>query len=278
MLILSIIIAIILALIPVIIWGYLFYIKEPEPKRLILKVFLGGMISIIPIILYKASWQYYPNLNVFLYVDNFKHHFIGIGDIFSIPVSVIFTFMFVGVVEEYMKHFIVKFTDKNNLKNIDDVMELSIIAALGFAFVENILYFLLIWQKQGVQNLIIAFIFRSIFSTFAHILFSGIYGYFYGIARFASPIYKENLIKNRSRFTTLMHKIIHLKGETIFKEEKIVEGLMFSMLLHALFNIVLELDFTILVVPFLIIGYIYLSYLFSKKEDHKEYGRVVGEQ
>jgi len=105
--------------------------------------------------------------------------------------------MIVGVIEEYMKHLSVRATDDDKFMNIDDAIEYSIIAALGFAFIENIMYFYFIWIHQGVDALFISFIFRSIFSTFAHILFSGIYGYFYGIAHFAKPILEESVITHK---------------------------------------------------------------------------------
>ncbi len=270
--------SILLALIPAIVWGYLFYTKAPEPRKWIFLTFFGGMVAVFPIMLYKWSWQYFPELNIFYYLNNFQHHLIKIGDIVTIPMSVIFSFMFVGIMEEYLKHLIVKITDNKNLNNIDDAIEYSIIAALGFAFVENILYFFFIWRGQGLENLIIAFVFRSLFSTFAHILFSGIYGYYYGIAHFASPIYKEKIGRKRPLLVKIFHKIMHMKGSTIFQEEKITEGLLFAMGLHAIFNIILELDFTILVIPFLVIGYFYLSYLFDKKEDHKLYENIVNER
>lgn len=273
----NITISIILASIPAIIWGYLFYIKEPEPKKLALMTFVGGMLSVIPIMIYKWSWHFIPQINIFYYISNVNHQF-SIGDLLTIPLSVILSFMFIGIIEEYMKHIVVKYTDRNHFKNVDDVIEFSVIAALGFSFIENILYFIFIWKNQGVENLIVAFIFRSIFSTFAHVIFSGIFGYYYGLAHFASPIYKEMVGRSRPKLITLIHKIIHLKGTTIFHEEKITEGLLVSMTLHAIFNIMLELNFTILIIPFLIIGYVYLSYLFDKKEDHKEYGMIVNER
>lgn len=275
--IIMLLIAIVLAFIPAIAWGYLFYIKDPEPKKWAVFTFLAGMFSVTPIIIYKWSWQYIPNVNIFYYINNIDNH-IKIGDFLTIPVSVIISFMFVGVIEEYMKHIVVKYTDKKRFRNIDDVMQFSIIAALGFAFIENIMYFTLIWEKQGFENLIIAFIFRSIFSTFAHVLFSGIYGYYYGIGHFASPIYKDTVGRNRSTLIRMIHSIIHLKGSTIFHEEKVAQGLIVAMSLHALFNIALELNYTLIVIPFLIIGYFYLSYLFDKKEDHKEYGRILNKR
>ncbi|HLG25405.1 MAG TPA: hypothetical protein VI588_01245, partial [Candidatus Gracilibacteria bacterium] len=44
--------------------------------------------------------------------------------------------------------------------------------------------------------------------------------------------------------------------------------------LHAIFNIFLEMNWTFLLVPFLTGGYIYVSRLFEKKESHKVYCMV----
>ena len=71
-------------------------------------------------------------------------------------------------------------------------------AALGFAFTENILYFYNIWITKGVEDLFVSFLYRSSFSTFAHLLFSGVLGYYYGMAHFAKPILQEEMMKKRN--------------------------------------------------------------------------------
>ena len=270
-----IIICFLLACIPAYLWGYIFYRKQPEPRKWVALTFIAGMVSVIPIMLYKWSWQYFPNLNIFIYTDNWDHDLLGFSSLIALPVGVVASFAFVGVLEEYMKNIVVRATDRKNLACIDDAIEFCIIAALGFAFIENIMYFFYIWNYQGFESLFISFIFRSIFSTFAHLLFSGVYGYYYGVAHFAKPILQEEMKNNQHPIIAWVHKVFHLKSETIFHEEKMMEGLLFSLVLHAFFNIALELGLTFIIVPYLVIGYIFLSYLFKQKRNHHKYNKLI---
>lgn len=274
---LKIIISVLLAGIPAYIWGYIFYKKEPQPRRLTLITFIMGMLSVIPILAYKHAWKFFPKINAFMYANTFSEHQVAISQIIAVPLSVIITFMIVGIIEEYMKHISVRSVDDDKFMNIDDAIEYSVIAALGFAFVENIMYFYYIWINQGVNALFISFIFRSIFSTFAHILFSGMYGYYYGIAHFAGPILREELSQKRKPpFTSLVLKILPFRSAVnVFAREKLVQGLLTAIILHAFFNVMLEMNWTILMTPFLFIGYAMLDHLFKKKEDHKEYGLLL---
>jgi uncharacterized membrane protein len=76
----------------------------------------------------------------------------------------------------------------------------------------------------------------------------------------------------------LVHKILHLKSETVFHEEKMTEGLIIAITLHAIFDALLEWGKIFLVVPFLFFGFLWLNYLLNKKEDHKMYGHVGTER
>lgn len=270
-------ISIILASIPAIVWGVIFYRKDPvyEPRAML--TFMVGMLSVIPMLVYKWSWDYIPQLNVFQFTDNFQTDVLQFSPYYFLPLGTIFAFMFVGVLEEHLKHLVVAKTDKGFFRNIDDAIEFSIIAALGFSFIENVLYFYYIWEFQGTETLFISFVFRAIFSTFAHILFSGIYGYFYGIAYFADPIWSEEIRRNRHPVVDWFHKVFHLKKTRVFATEMVSQGRFLAVTLHAGFNILLELNVTWFMVPFLIFGYAYLNYLFKLKENHKEYGRLRGD-
>ena len=62
-------------------------------------------------------------------------------------------------------------------------------AALGFAFAENTFYLINIWKNLDVQTFTSVYLLRAVFSTFAHCLFSTIYGYYFGLALFS----KKNL-------------------------------------------------------------------------------------
>lgn len=270
-------VSLLMACIPAYIWAYIFYKKDPVYRPKAITSFLFGILSVAPILLYKWSWDHLPQANIFNYTDQLQIDIFHFTPLLFLPLGSVFAFMFVGVIEEYMKHLVVVKTDRGFFRNIDDAIEFSILAALGFAFIENALYFYYIWTFQGSDILVVSFVFRSIFSTFAHILFSGIYGYFYGIAYFADPIWSEEKRKNRHPLISFFHTIFHMKSNRVFAIEKRSEGLFLAVMLHAIFNLMLEMSLTFFMVPFLILGYSYLDYLFKEKENLKEYGYLVGE-
>jgi RsiW-degrading membrane proteinase PrsW (M82 family) len=264
-----------LALVPVTIWGYIFFSREKGKRQQIAFTFLLGMIAVLPIIFYKSLWNVFPWMNAYTFANQFSDNIITVSNVISIPLSIIVTFMIVGIIEEVMKLFAVKIGDSDQICDIDDSIEYFIVAALGFSFIENVLYFYNIWFIEGVDNLIMPFIFRSTFSTFAHLLFSGVLGYFYGVAYFARPILQEEIRKNRKHWTVYFHKIFAIRKDKLFHQEKLMEGLIISIALHALFNIFLELQLTFMLVPYLIVGYYTLTYLLNKKENHKKYGLLL---
>lgn len=267
--------SILLALVPVAVWGTLFYIKRPINKVFSLVTFIAGAFAVVPILLYKTSWTYLPWVNAFNFAEKYKQDYIGLDRIGTVSISVLITFVLVGVIEELMKYFAVEMTDDYKVVSIDDSIAFFIIAALGFSFTENILYFYNIWVRDGGQNIFIPFLFRATFSTFAHVMFSGILGYYHGVAHFAKPILQEEIKGKRRKSIKLFHKIISVRKEKAFHQEKMAEGLLIAIGLHAIFNILLEMTLTFLIVPFLVAGYITLTYLFAKKENHKKYGLLL---
>jgi RsiW-degrading membrane proteinase PrsW (M82 family) len=180
-----------------------------------------------------------------------------------------------ATLEEFVKHLIVRFVDDNRLKSIDDAIEFSILVGLGFAFAENIFYF---FSAMKTGSFVQIFIFRSILSVFAHVFFSGVFGYFYGLAHFATPIYHKEVHENRHVVLRFLHKIFHMRGSVLFHEEKMMEGLLIAAILHSIFNYLLQLNQIVFVVPFLFVGFFVLSYLFDKKQDHKEFQFVSAER
>lgn len=273
----KLLITILMASIPALVWGYIFYKKDPVYRPKAKQSFLLGMLAVVPILLYKWTWNYFPQVNIFNYTSNFQTDVFGFSPYLYLPLGTLLAFIFVGMIEEYMKHLVVKKADQGFFRNIDDAIEFSILAALGFAFVENILYFYYIWMYQGFEILMISFVFRAIFSTFAHVLFSAIYGYFYGIAYFADPIWSEEVRSKRHFFTNAIYTIFHFKRNRVFATEKLTEGLFLAVALHGAFNVLLEMNMTFFMIPFLVLGYTFLDYLFKRKENLKAYGYLVGE-
>ncbi|MBN1494328.1 PrsW family intramembrane metalloprotease [Candidatus Peregrinibacteria bacterium] len=270
----ALIICTILSFVPIFVWGYIFLKKNPKRKKIVLITFIGGIVSVTPLLVYKYLWQFFPWINAFLWTRNLNADLLGLSDLIFIPVPVLVTFMVVGIIEEMSKIFAVRLADNNLLKDIEDAISLSIIAALGFAFIENIIYFYNISLIRGVDQLGGPFIFRSLFSTFAHVMFSGIFGYYYGLAHFADPVYREESRKKRHPLIKWIHKRLHFKKEVLFRDEKILEGLLVASGLHALFNIFLEMGWSFLIVPYLFGGYLVLTYLLKKKENLKTYGKL----
>lgn len=267
--------SILLACVPVMIWGGIFFRKSPENRRLTIMTFLVGALAVFPILVYKFLWQFFPWMNAFIFADGYEADVIGFSPLIQLPLSVIITFMIVGVIEEIMKMLSVKVIDEHSIKDIDDAIEFFVLAALGFSFTENVLYFYNIWLNQGVENIFLPFLFRSSFSTFAHLLFSGVLGYYYGIAHFATPILQEEIQSRKGHWAVVWQKLINIRKERLFHEQKILEGLLISVGLHALFNIFLEMGLTFMIIPFLVGGYLTLNYLFTKKENHKNYGKLL---
>lgn len=275
---LQIALTVLLAAIPALIWGLIFYQKDPVYKPRALLTFFLGILSVIPILAYKWSWQYFPQINVFAYTEELQTNVLSLTPALTLTLGTLLAFLFVGFIEEIMKNFAVRKADQGFFRNVDDAIEFSILAALGFSFLENILYFYTIWKFQGSDTLLISFVFRGVFSTFAHVRFSGIYGYFYGLAYFAEPVWSEEQRKKRHPWISAFHRLVHSKDSQVFAREKLTEGLLLAATLHALFNILLELQLTFFMVPFLVIGYAVLTYLFKKKENLKEYGCLLGEK
>ena len=260
-----------LAIVPAAAWGYIFYKKQIGYKCMSLQTFFAGAFFVAPLLLYKYLWQFFPWLNAFIYTHPFKDDFVGLANLTLIPLDVLLTFLIVGVIEEVTKFLAVKMTAHGKMHSIDDAIEFCITAALGFAFVENIIYFYNIISVRGPDNILYPFVFRSLFSTFAHVMFSGIFGYYYGLAHFAKEIMDDKKLNTRWPIFRTMAKIFHLKKDVSFREEKMTQGLFIAISLHALFNIFLEMNWTFMLVPYLTLGFIFLNHLLEKKEDNKIY-------
>lgn len=270
---------VLLAIIPAVIWIYIFFQHQRENKFLTMLTFIGGMLSVVPIFIFQQE------------IGAIEGWIIGLG--LTSLVTVFFTSLWVGVYEETVKHWVVKVTDNRYFRDIDDAIEFSIVAALGFAFLENILYFYSIWNNPGIDNFWFYYLFRSAGSMFLHVFASGIFGYYYGVAHFAQPVLREELSRGRKFFITeWLHKVMHLKDSTVFHEEKVLEGLVLAASLHGAFDLMMGLSqhyadlgsataskvWLVMAVPFLVGGYFWLTYLLDKKEDHKIYGRVTNER
>ncbi|MCF7906226.1 PrsW family intramembrane metalloprotease [Candidatus Gracilibacteria bacterium] len=186
--------------------------------------------------------------------------------------SRVWFFVVVGMLEEFVKHLVLRFSDEEKIQSVDDALSFSIIIALGFACVENIVYFhnFAKVSDSGIQQLSLFFLLRSTISVMAHVCFSAILGYFYGVARFAHEIYIEEVQQKKHFLIQKLHQILHLKGEVFFHEEKMMEGMLLAMGAHAIFNSLLEFGKVTLMVPFLLLLFFWILNLFHRKQIHSQ--------
>lgn len=180
--------------------------------------------------------------------------------------------VFLAAVEEYSKHLIVRFVDDNQFKSIDDALIFSVLAGLAFAFTENIFYFSANW---GTSAFLITVIVRSVLLVFAHALFSGIFGYYYGLGHFAQPLLVQRIVSNPSYFFQKnLAKLLNFKSEPTYREQKMMQGLIIAILFHTVFNLLIQFNMVAFAFLLVIVGGIWLFYLLGKKENQKKFGLI----
>ncbi len=179
--------------------------KRPEPKRMIIKTFAWGMmIALVAVII-----EY---ILIELLGKSFYRP--------SLFVAIIVFFLIVALTEEYLKYFVVKSTvlKRPEFDEPIDAMIYCIIAALGFASVENLI---VIWgvSLRDIANPFGIMALRFIGATLLHALASGIVGYWLGVAMFS---------KKKLSFRSVKAKLL------------VTFGLVQAVIFHGLFNWTME--------------------------------------
>ena len=230
-------ISILLALVAPLLAFIILHLKLRRDKnyKTFILVFLGGTLTVLPLFLYQLTYGYLIQNNTITdHVGNLKNF------LYSQHVAywAILFYVFIAVTEEIIKFYVVKELDKRNpslITTINDALKLGIAAGLGFAFSENIFYFSNYTNFQftsSTKGLISLFIGRTFITAVAHTMFTCIFTYYYGISKFA---------KDFLDFEKLQGKFVKPEDYNRFKNKKIFTGLFLSMIIHALFNLSLEI-------------------------------------
>ena len=156
----------ILGFVPGIIWLAYFYRKDrfdPEPIGWVLVVFIAGAVVVFPVVAIEKALTYG----------------IGVEGIGSTADAAAVSWVIAGLVEEAAKLGVVLALVfyRRNFDEPMDGMVYAAAAALGFASVENVSYI----QKFGAQVILM----RGPLATLGHLLFSCIWGYALGKAKFS---------------------------------------------------------------------------------------------
>lgn len=157
---------------------------DREPLRLLIKVFVWGLLSVIPTILAERA----------LLAVNFLT---GIG------ASAFTAFVVAGLTEEFFKREVVLrgvYLNKAFNEKLDGIIY-AVFAALGFATVENIMYVFVNYSVNPYVGIA-----RGIFSVPTHVLLGVTMGYYLSLAKFSANYQSERLYLRKA---LLVPAILH---------------------------------------------------------------------
>jgi len=156
----------IFALTPSFIW-LAFYLRKdahPEPNRMIIRIFLAGMLITIPAI----------------YIETFLDGFFSSLPISHIAFLTIYFFVGIALVEEFLKYLVPRIGAFSSpaLDEPLDIMLYMVISALGFAAFENTLLLFRLVQTYPLSEIFLVNSIRFVQAIFLHALVSALFGYF----------------------------------------------------------------------------------------------------
>lgn len=157
-----------IGIIPSLIWLVYFLKKDknPESKKMIIRIFLLGMLATLPAIFVEKFLEFIiPDINTTFFI--YLRIFIGIA-----------------LVEELFKYIVAKYAAFNHREFDEpvDTLIYMIVAALGFAALENIFLLLSIGDTLELKGLFTLIVLRFVGATFLHALVSGTFGYFLALS------------------------------------------------------------------------------------------------
>lgn len=159
---------VVMAIVPAVIWLLAFYVQdrlEPEPKKLVLGVFLLGAVM--------AVGLGQPLIRNFFQVQNWTGN--------NIIVDLLVAILIVGVVQEFLKYAAVRYTVFFNSEfdeRVDGIIY-GAAAGLGYATMLNLQYIV----GNGGVDMVVG-VMRVVTTALAQASFAGVTGYFIGIAKF----------------------------------------------------------------------------------------------
>ena len=261
--------AILLAAIPIAVWLYITIKQEKNTKKITLLVFGLGCLTAPALLGLQVFWQKFPQFDLVAAIERTS---------LSPATITILTLLLFAAMEENIKLYVMRTIDKKTLfiSKINDAIRYSIIAALGFSFAENVYYLYSWWPVISTGELAGMYFFRSIFTTAAHMTYSGIFGYFYGIGKFSMVIKQSNVIEGKKdKVSEIIAKIFNLPPSEGYRQKAVLKGLFIAIGLHFTVNYMLQLQqeqgiqilFPIVILTNIAM-YAFLQYLMSRKAGH----------
>ncbi|MBI3255746.1 MAG: PrsW family intramembrane metalloprotease [Candidatus Andersenbacteria bacterium] len=177
------IIAFLLSLLPAGLFIWLWYLRRQDrsvPAKSIALAFFTGIALVWPAFkLEDLSEQFW-----FIVSPGTVHYFAGALLPLQHPLDILFpalaTFVIVALVEEGLRYIALRtwIWRSRVIDQVADGLMVGVAMGLGFATLENTIYFLGLFQDGSYDTLVFVFFLRFVVSTIAHISFGGIMGAF----------------------------------------------------------------------------------------------------
>lgn len=220
-----------LSFLPPVIW-LLFYLHEdrhPEPKHLLLLVFISGIFSALAAVAVEVGIFGRPPL-----LSGLFHRFLP--SLLSIPLVILSG---VALVEEYLKYLAVKVSVLNNPEFNEpiDAMIYMIATALGFAAIENVIFLFPVFEKSFLSGFELTAT-RFLGANLLHALSSAIVGYF--LARHLFSPWRKHAVFAGVGLASVLHTLFNY---LIIIKDAIPASLILVILLLLVMAIVVFVDF-----------------------------------
>lgn len=219
---------ILLTFLPPILW-LLFYLRQdrrnPEPRRLLVITFLGGMAAALVAVVGEC-----------IFIQALGETCSRVSAFRLNPVAL---FIGIALIEEYVKYLPVKFFIINHpaFDEPIDAMIYMMTAAMGFAALENALFLFPIFHESFFSGLKVVTS-RFLGANFLHVLASGIVGFF--LAHLYMHRHRHIFIGLGILFASLLHAGFNY---LILINEEVREGALYIILLLATMAAMVYIDF-----------------------------------
>lgn len=178
------------SLLSVLLWVSFFYFYSPRRTVrvafLLVAFFLGLGSALLSIAMEQVLFFYY-NINISFLNPLFKPS--ALSDLVR---PIIFSFLFAAIIEETSKFsFIRKYFEVTSINQVIDGMKVGLIMGLGFAFIENIIYFteIFYYSTLAVSEITAILLLRGVFSTLAHGIYGIVMGYYLSLGKFYEKLH-----------------------------------------------------------------------------------------
>lgn len=199
------VIAFLLSLLPAGLFIWLWYLRRtdrPLAPGTVAAVFLGGIILVGPAwYLERFAAETWATISP-QSAHNFAGAVLPLQSALDVLLPAIGTFLIVATIEEGLRYLFLRWwiSRSASVDQVFDGLVLGVAAGLGFATLENTLYFLDLFREGNLDTLVLVFFLRFIVSTLAHLSFGGLMGTL--IARGVFSMYNPGRYLRQAFFVT----------------------------------------------------------------------------